>query len=243
MMNPKVMHPPTRAAVALRFVESSKSLVSSAIAMLTHPSTEVAACIAADLHTLGGEASMMNLPEVAQVAWEGESAALQFAGGKQDELVLCVRVLRRLGYLLHQCGQGGTLPSETNLKPVSRCRLLIVDDSQVSAAALAEVFEMHAYDVRVASSRQDADTCVTSFQPMVLVTDIHMPEIDVTLLCQSFRQSAVGRRVAVVLVSGRSESELRERLDAIHPDLFVPKTEGAVAVVARVSSLVQGLIE
>lgn len=241
-MDEKVMDPTSRAAMATHFVESSQSLVSMAIALLAHPTTDVAAGIAADLHTLGGEASMMNLPEIAQVAWGGENAAMQLAGGIKAALVPCLRALRRLGYLLHQCNAGSTLLLETKITSASVCRLLIVDDSQVSAAALAAVFEMHSYDARIASSRQEADVCITSFLPMVLITDIHMPEIDVAELCQFFRGSAQGRRVAVVLVSGRNEAELRDRLDSIQPDLFVPKMEGAATVVARVSSLVQGLV-
>jgi hypothetical protein len=45
----------------------------------------------------------------------------------------------------------------------------------------------------------------------------------------------------VVLVSGRSEAELRERLDEIKPDVFVSKLAGAVAVVTRVNAVCRDL--
>jgi hypothetical protein len=38
-------------------------------------------------------------------------------------------------------------------------------------------------------------------------------------------------------VSGRSEAELRERLDEIKPDVFVSKLVGAVAVVSQVDAV------
>jgi CheY-like chemotaxis protein len=243
MMDEKVMVSTTRTAMLPRFVETSQAVVSSAIAMLTHPSADVAANIAADLHMLGGEASMLNLPAVAKVAWEGENAAMQLAGDTKEGLVSCLRALRRLGYLLQKCGKDEVPPLGTEAKPAVVCRLLIVDDSPVSAAALAAVFETHSYDVRIATSWQEAKVSMDFFMPKVLITDVHMPDIDVIELCRAFRLSAQGRHVAVVLVSGRSETELRDRLDSIQADLFVPKMEGAAAVVTRVSSLVQGLSE
>jgi hypothetical protein len=45
----------------------------------------------------------------------------------------------------------------------------------------------------------------------------------------------------VILVSGRAESELRDRLDEIKPDAFVSKLSGAVAVVTRVSGICREL--
>lgn len=232
-----------RNALLPRFVETSQAVVSSAIAMLSNPTTEVAANIAADLHLLGGEASMLNLPEIAKVAGEGENAAMQLAGDSKEGLVTCLRVLRRLAYLLQKCGKPEAHPLELDGHVKAACRLLIVDDSPISAAALAEAFETQSFDVRTASTREAAEECIHSFRPKILVTDVHMPDIDVTKLCQTFRQSAQGQQAAVVLVSGRSEVELREQLDTIQADLFVPKMDGAAAVVARVSSLVQGRAE
>jgi len=83
----------------------------------------------------------------------------------------------------------------------------------------------------------------SSFSPDVLVSDIHMPNLDVAELCRRFRADAGDRRVAVILVSGRAESELRERLSDIKPDAFVSKLAGAVAVVTRVSAICRDKLE
>jgi putative two-component system response regulator len=111
----------------------------------------------------------------------------------------------------------------------------------VAALALADVFEMHDYTVRVASTFDKAVELFSSFAPDVLVSDVHMPALDVAELCRRFRSTAADRCTAVVLVSGRSEVELRERLDEIKPDVFVSKLAGAAAVVARVNGVCRDL--
>jgi hypothetical protein len=52
-----------------------------------------------------------------------------------------------------------------------------------------------------------------------------------------------GQRTAILLISGRSEAELRDRLDVIRPEAFVSKLAGADAVVSRVAAFFQGFQE
>ena len=154
-----------------------------------------------------------------------------------------MRSLRRLGYLLQEASDALRDEGAATGRPTAiiAAKLLIVDDSPVAALALADVFEMHDYTVRVASTFDKALELFSSFAPDVLVSDVHMPVLDVAELCRRFRASAADRRSAVVLVSGRSEAELRERLDEIKPDVFVSKLAGAVAVVTRVNAVCRDL--
>jgi CheY-like chemotaxis protein len=82
-----------------------------------------------------------------------------------------------------------------------------------------------------------------SFCPAVLVADVQMPNLDVVELCQRFREVMRGQRTAILLISGRSEAELRDRLDVIRPEAFVSKLAGADAVVSRVAAFFQGFQE
>jgi PleD family two-component response regulator len=155
-----------------------------------------------------------------------------------------MRSLRRLGYLLQEISEKQARQQSLDgidASTVQR-RLLIVDDSPVSALALADVFEMNGFSVRVASTIEKAVQEVAAFSPMVLVSDVHMPNLDVSELCRKFRLASRDRKAAVILVSGRSESELRGRLDEIKPDGFVSKLSGAVAVVTRVGAICQELL-
>ena len=119
----------------------------------------------------------------------------------------------------------------------------MVDDSPVAAQALADVLEVRGYEVRSAASLGAVMTMCASFSPAVLVADVQMPNLDVAELCQRFREVTRGQRTAVLLISGRSEAELRDRLDAIRPEAFVSKLAGADVVVSRVATLFQGLQE
>jgi CheY-like chemotaxis protein/HPt (histidine-containing phosphotransfer) domain-containing protein len=226
-------------AMVNRLLESARQRVVTGMALMSRPTTDSAVQLADDLHTLAGEAAMLDRPELAKVASEGELAARSWATGKVDALVPCMRSLRRLSYMLHEddMGDEGRSGPGARVVPSIARKLLIVDDSPVAALALADVFEMNEFSVRVASSIGEAFAIVDSFQPDILVSDVHMPNLDVAELCRGFRERAGARKVAVILVSGRSENELRERLEAIDPDAFVSKLAGAVAVVTRVSAI------
>jgi CheY-like chemotaxis protein len=222
-----------------RLLESARRRVTMGMASMSKPTADAALQLADDLHNLAGEAAMLDRAELAKLASEGERSARSWASGKVDALVPCMRSLRRLSYMLHEddMGDEGRSGPNARVMPSVTHKLLIVDDSPVAALALADVFEMNEFSVRAVSSLDEARALFDSFQPDILVSDVHMPNLDVAELCRGFRQSAGARRVAVILVSGRSENELRERLEAIDPDAFVSKLAGAVAVVTRVSAI------
>lgn len=214
------------------------------MASISKPTPDIALQVAADLHMIAGEAAALARPDLSKSACEGEAAARLLAGGSANALVPYMRSLRQLGYLLQEASErpanlekkdGNALAPRA--AAASTHKLLIVDDSLIAAAALADVFEMHDFGVRVASTIDEASDLFVSFAPAILVSDVHMPSLDVAELCRRFRVSAGNRRTAVVLVSGRSEVELRGRLAEIRPDAFVSKMAGAVAVVTRVTSL------
>jgi CheY-like chemotaxis protein len=228
-----------------RLLVSARHKVVTGMASISKPTPEAAMQVAADLHTIAGEAAMLDRPELAKAASEGEGAARLLAGGRADALVPCMRSLRRLGYLLQEASetQESNASSAYRLSPAGPRKLLIVDDSPVAALALADVFEMHDFSVRVASSMEKATELFVSFSPDVLVSDIHMPNLDVAELCRRFRSDVADRRTAVILVSGRAESELRDRIADINPDAFVSKLAGAVAVVTRVGAICREMFE
>jgi CheY-like chemotaxis protein len=227
-----------------RLLEVARHKVVAGMASMGHPAPDTALQLAADLHAIAGEATRLEHPELSRAALEGEDAARLLAQDGPGAVEPCMRSLRRLGYLLQEASE--TLAEQEGLSvawpsAVLQPKLLIVDDSPVAALALADVFEMHDYVVRVASTFDKAVELFSSFAPDVLVSDVHMPVLDVAELCQRFRASAGDRRSAVVLVSGRSEDEVSERVTEIKPDLFVSKLAGAVAVVTSVNAMCRKL--
>jgi CheY-like chemotaxis protein len=226
-----------------RMVESARQRVVEGMSLLGKSPPEATLELAADLHTIAGEAAMLNKPELARAAAEGEDAVRRLGSGAVDDLVPCMRSLRRLGYLLQEVSDHDDGPDDASRAERRAPQgLLIVDDSPVAALALADVFEMHGFSVRVASTFDKAVEEFAEFSPSVLVSDVHMPNVDVAGLCRTFRTAAADRKTAVILVSGRTEGELRAQLDEIRPDAFVSKLSGAVAVVTRVKALCRELL-
>ena len=226
-----------------RLLEVARHKVVAGMAATGKPAPDAALQLAADLHAIAGEATLLERPDLSRAALEGEDAARHLAQDGARAVEPYMRSLRRLGYLLQEASDSLEAEGASARRPVgvAKAKLLVVDDSPVAALALADVFEMHDYTVRVASSFDKAVELFSSFAPDVLVSDVHMPVLDVAELCRRFRASAADRRCAVVLVSGRSEAELRERLDEIKPDVFVSMLAGAVAVVARVDAVCRDL--
>ncbi len=226
-------------SMLIRLLEVARHKVVAGMASMGQEGPDTALRLAADLHTIAGEANLLERPELSRAARESEDAARRLAQTGASAVEPCMRSLRRLGYLLQEASESleGQAPQSARPFETDSPRLLIVDDSPVAALALADVFEMHDFVVRVASTLDKVVELLASFAPNVLVSDVHMPALDVVDLCQRFRASAGDRRAAVVLVSGRSEAEVAERLAEIAPDLFVSKLAGAAAVVTSVSTL------
>jgi len=227
-----------------RLLETARHKVVAGMATLGKPLPNGALQLAAELHAIASEATRLNRPELSKAAREGENAARLLARGGAAAVEQYMRTLRRLGYLLQEASEaleGKPGSGERAASPTSP-KLLIVDDSPVAALALADVFEMHDFTVRVASTFDKAMELFSSFSPDVLISDVHMPALDVAELCRRFRASSGERRTAVVLVSGRSAAELRDRLEEIKPDVFVSKLAGAVAVLDRVNAVCRDLL-
>jgi CheY-like chemotaxis protein len=231
-------------SMVARLFETARQKVSQGMASISKPTPESALRLATDLHTIAGEAAMLGRPELSKAAAEGEETARRLASGRTDALVPCLRCLRRLGYLLQETSAPAEQRANASIRdaPAAARKLLVVDDSPVAALALADVFEMHDFSVRSASTLDEAVKQFALFSPSVLVSDVHMPNLDVAELCRRFREAARSRKAIVVLVSGRAESELRDRLAEIKPDAFVSKLSGAVEVVARVSTICRELL-
>lgn len=230
-------------SMVARLLEDARHRVIAAMSSIGKATRATVLQLAEDLHTISGEAAMLDKTDLSHAAGDAEDAARLLAKGEQEALVPCMRALRTLGYLLQEASETIERKSEGGGHSVvaEPRRLLIVDDSPVAALALADVFEMHDFRVRVASTIEKAVEQFVAFSPSILVSDVHMPNLDVAELCRGFRAASAGRKVAVILVSGRTEAEVRARLDDIKPDAFVSKLSGAAAVVTRVNAVCQEL--
>jgi PleD family two-component response regulator len=210
---------------AQRVIESSEHADGKALAM--------------EIHQIWGEAAMLDLPQIAQMAREVEAAARRLGVEDTTEArIACAAGLRSLHDRLdiEQVRWTEHANSEQALAGPP-CRVLVVDHSPFAARALSHVFERSGFEVRTATTMKDVLELCAQFEPNILVTDVHMPGVEVSDLCERFRAATQGRRTGIVLVSARSDAELQDCLHTTGADDFIPKCAGTSAVVNRVKAL------
>jgi PleD family two-component response regulator len=87
--------------------------------------------------------------------------------------------------------------------------ILVVDDDSETCALLAALLERHGYETRQATSGTEC-LAVVEREPVTLVLlDVVMPDMDGLAVCRALHASAAGRRLPIVLITGRDGLDVR----------------------------------
>ena len=89
-----------------------------------------------------------------------------------------------------------------------RAKILLVDDDDLLRHSLQAIFLYTGYDVRVASSGEEAIEHASHYPFDVLVTDYRMEDMDGLCLCRELRK--LGKKFSAVLISGYSDEQMME---------------------------------
>ena len=219
-----------------QFLEAAIQQVATALSVFAKPNQDVANQVATQMDRLQHEADHLSRQDLASLAGHAAEAARSWGatpGG--DPRIFLQRVYYFGTSLLDELLRNAILANAKGNK--IDYRMVVVDDSRVSAEALANTFASAGFSVRIAKTMQEVQDQFRSFEPNILVSDVRMPDLDVTDLCARFRLAVGLEKCVVVLVSGGSESELRDRLDIIKPDAFVSKVTGAANVLSTVQKV------
>lgn len=85
---------------------------------------------------------------------------------------------------------------------MERRRVLIVDDNDDVASAMAEVLKLHGYDPTIASDARTAVTTAVEHRPDAVLLDIRMPGEAGYDVCKAIRAESWGRNVLIIVVTG-----------------------------------------
>jgi signal transduction histidine kinase len=133
-------------------------------------------------------------------------------------------------------GQDAGIPGQSVLR--SRPSLLVVEDNHDMRRFLAAILGAH-YSVRTASNGREGLEAAIAKRPTLVVSDVMMPEMSGTDLCRALEENPKTRGTPVLLLTARSDREMRiEGLDLGARD-YVTKPFHPQELLARVRSIVQ----
>jgi two-component system chemotaxis response regulator CheY len=223
-------------------LESGLRQVAQALSVLHAPTPKAMERSLDELRLNGQGWAQLQRQDLSRASHDAEDALRELLlAPAQDVHARCVRAIVELGQMLLLALAADAehpMQGAQTTSPMER-RLLVVDDSRVAAAAISKAFAVQGFLVRSVATMVDAMTELTTFMPSVLVSDVHMPELDVGVLSRNFRVLSRGRPTILVLVSGTTGAELEFRLDEVKPDGFVSKMAGTGPVVDCVMKLWQ----
>jgi two-component system, cell cycle response regulator len=87
------------------------------------------------------------------------------------------------------------------------CRVLVVDDDEVTRRVLDTVLDLDEFDVLTAADGEAALELARSGQPDVVLLDVMMPGIDGLEVCRRLKADALTAGIPVILLSALDRAE------------------------------------
>jgi CheY-like chemotaxis protein len=101
--------------------------------------------------------------------------------------------------------------------------VLIVDDSDDAAWALASLLQSCGHEVHVAHTGQRALELAERLQPHVIFLDLAMPQMDGFETAMRIRRRRWGKAITLCALSAFDTPEFRERSDEVGIDRYLAK--------------------
>ena len=96
-------------------------------------------------------------------------------------------------------------------KPLSGCRVLLVEDDRDTAESLREFLTFCGFQVMVAYTCQEGLETARKLQPHIVLCDINLPDSDGYVVASVLRQSSGTTHARLIAVTGCSEAQDRRR--------------------------------
>jgi PAS domain S-box-containing protein len=127
-------------------------------------------------------------------------------------------------------------PSEDDEQPVTKCRILIVDDNQDSADSLAMLLEIFGNEVGTAYDGEEAVEAAGALRPEVVLLDIGMPKLNGYDACRRIRQQPWGQEMFLIALTGWGQDEDRRRTEEAGFNFHIVKPVDPAALMKLLAS-------
>ncbi len=96
------------------------------------------------------------------------------------------------------------------MKPI-KTRILLIDDDSDAREILKILLEIQGYEVYTKSSAKSALTFLENLQPEVVISDLHMPEVDGYEAAALIRRQPWGKQLLLIVLSGYASVEVEAK--------------------------------
>jgi PAS domain S-box-containing protein len=127
-------------------------------------------------------------------------------------------------------------PSEDDGQPVTKCRILIVDDNRDSADSLAMLLEIFGNEVGTAYDGEEAVEAAGALRPEVVLLDIGMPKLNGYDACRRIRQQPWGQEMFLIALTGWGQDEDRRRTEEAGFNFHIVKPVDPAALMKLLAS-------
>lgn len=103
-------------------------------------------------------------------------------------------------------------------------RILVADDNEDSAGAMAMMFKLMDNEVRIAQNGTEAISIAEEFRPDLILLDVAMPDVDGYEVCQHIRQQTWGAEVTLAALTGWVGKQYEDRAIEAGFDHFLAKS-------------------
>ncbi|HEX9000903.1 MAG TPA: ATP-binding protein, partial [Blastocatellia bacterium] len=103
------------------------------------------------------------------------------------------------------------ITQQTPSAPNGRRRILVADDNEDSASAMAMMLKLMGYEVRLASDGPEAIQRAEAFRPALILLDIGMPGMNGYDACRHIRQQPGGEEIVIAALTGWGQEEDKRR--------------------------------
>ena len=118
---------------------------------------------------------------------------------------------------------------------MSKQRILIVDDSELVLVMARDALEEAGYTVFTATNGIEANSYIFSVKkPDLIILDVMLPMLDGNKKAKLLREKEFSREIPILLLSSKSEDELRRLTAEAGADGFIRKPFTSAGIVESV---------